>query len=100
MNVMVNYTYIKIYSPTKTPHVLSKFVHDQLVLAEVAYETYAHGVGKVLARNKTNTWPKFPIIIGSYSIKNDLEDEMMVDHVKMYHFGEERFHHHVPVTVV
>ena len=47
---MENGTYIRVYGAMKSPHLLSWFVPDKLVLQEVTYQTIIHGVGGILYR--------------------------------------------------
>jgi len=97
---MVNNTYIRIYGATESLHIIPKFVTDYIVLAEIAYQTYGHGVGEVLERKKKDPWPNFPIIVGSYNVSNTTEAKKLGESIKPYHFGEERFKKHVPKALV
>ena len=43
-----------------------KFVTDKVVLQEIVYQTYIHGIGATLAKAKKATWPPLPLIVRAY----------------------------------
>ena len=62
--------YIKMSGSTKAPHWLPHFVPDTLLLQEIAYQNYVHGVAASFHKAKKGIWPYFPISMGVYKIKN------------------------------
>ena len=62
--------YIRISGSTKAPHWLPHFVSDTLLLQEISYETYVHGVAGSLHKSKEGHWPPFPLSIGAHKIEN------------------------------
>jgi len=45
-------TYIRIYGATKAPHLLPKVVTYHMILMEIAYQSYCHGIGAMLNMNR------------------------------------------------
>ena len=60
---------------------LPKFVTDHLVLREISYQTYAHGVGAVLVIKKKDLWPNLPLMVGSYNIDTTIEAEKLAEYL-------------------
>jgi hypothetical protein len=83
-------TYIRVFRAIKAPHVLPKFISDKLALQEVAYQTFVHGVGASLARDKKSLWPPLPFHVGSYGFKDVKEAVAKAEILVTFHFGEER----------
>ena len=62
--------YIRVAGSTKPPHWLPHFVPDSLLLQEIAYQTFIHGVATSLHKHKKGIWPQFPLITPVRKIKN------------------------------
>ena len=43
-----------------------KFVTDKVVLQEIVYQTYIHGIRATLEKEKKATWPLLPLIVREY----------------------------------
>jgi hypothetical protein len=68
-------TYIRVYVATKSPNLLPKFIHDSLILQEIAYQTLVNGVGTPLNREKNIILPPLPLYVGAYSFKDVKEPQ-------------------------
>ena len=55
-----NGVYIRISGSTKALHWFPHFVPDTLLLQEISYQTYMHGVVASLHKSKKCLWPPFP----------------------------------------
>ena len=69
--VMEGTTYIQVFGFTKFPHVFPKFILDKLVIQKIAYQSYLHGFGSSIAKDKKSPWPTLPLHIGSYGLGDD-----------------------------
>ena len=56
--------YIRMSGSTKTPHWFPHFVSDTLLLQEIAYQTYVHGIFASLHKSKKGIFPLFPYPLG------------------------------------
>ena len=65
-----NEVYIRMSGSTKAPHWLPYFVPNTLLILEIAYQTYVHGVVASLHKAKKGLWPLFPLSTGVYNIEN------------------------------
>ena len=52
--------YIGIVGSTNPPHWLPHFVPDNLLLQEMAYQTYVNSMATSLHKKKKGRWPPFP----------------------------------------
>jgi hypothetical protein len=64
------YTYVRIYGATRPPHLFPKYVPDNLLSREIAYQTVDKGVTAYLSEKNKRYWPIFPLHIGKYSLLN------------------------------
>ena len=62
--------YIRMSGSTKAQHCLPHFVLDTLLLQEIAYQTYVHGVVASLHKSKKGLCPYFPLSMGVYKIED------------------------------
>jgi len=85
---------------TKAPHILPKYVTDHMVLLEITYQTYVHGVGSSLAQKNKYLWPHLLVTIGAYSFNTFAEAQKTTKTSQSFHFGEERFQRHDQKVVV
>jgi hypothetical protein len=83
-----NFSYIRVFGCSVSPHALPKFLPDRLVCREVAYQTVTRGIGKELKAAQKKFWPVFPLQVGRFSLLNfghskveaaALEDVKLVD---------------------
>jgi hypothetical protein len=68
--ISLNGVYIRIARSTKPPHWLPHFVPDSLLLQEIVYQTFVHGVVASLNKHKKGIWPQFPSITLVGKIEN------------------------------
>ena len=73
-------------SSTKAPHWLTHFVLDTLLLQEIYYKTYVHGVSTSLHKSKKGLWPAFLLSTGVYKMKNfkQVKEEFKELHFHFY----------------
>lgn len=83
------FTYIRIYDATKAPILFPKIVIDHMVLTEITYQSYYHGIGVVLNSKKEHLWPDLPITIRAYQVTTTSEAEKCGEAVQLFHLGEE-----------
>lgn len=62
--------YIKMSSSTKAIHWLPYSVLDTLLLQDISYQTYVHGIVASLHQAKRGLWPSFPLSTEVYKIEN------------------------------
>ena len=62
--------YIRMSGSNKDPHWLPHFLPDTLLLQEISYQTYVHGVATSLHKAKNGLWPPFPLSMEVYKIEN------------------------------
>jgi hypothetical protein len=93
-------TCIMIYGATKAPHFLLVFVHDRLVLQEVAYQIVIHKVEATLYLDKKAIWPPMSLWVNSYSFRSSKQAQLKVDTILSFYFEEKRFWRHDPKKVV
>ena len=53
--------YNRISGSTNSPHCLTHFVLDTLLLQEISYHTYVNGVDASLHKDENGLWPPFPL---------------------------------------
>ena len=53
--------YIRMPDSSKYPHQLPHFVPNKLLLQELTYQNYIHGVAASLHKAKKGLWPPFPL---------------------------------------
>jgi len=92
--------YIQIFGAIKAPHLLPKFIHDNLSLEEVAYQTCMHDLGASLSRNKKSLWFPLPFHIGAYGFKDVREAVAEVVALTTFHFSKERIKRHNLLNIV
>lgn len=68
--MLKNFTYIHLASIITTPHLLSKYVPNKLLLKEFAFQLFEIGHSIELIRRKLKAWPELPLPIGSYHLLN------------------------------
>jgi hypothetical protein len=66
--IEAEYSYIRVFSTSIPPHVLSLFLPDKLICHEIARQVVLGGISKELKGLSKKVWPPFPIHIGSYSL--------------------------------
>ena len=62
--------YIKMSGSTKALHWLPHCIPNTLLLQEIAYQTYVHGVVASLHKAKKGLFPLFPLSMGVCKIEN------------------------------
>jgi hypothetical protein len=92
--------YIRIYRATKSPQLLLRFVPENLLLHEVAYQIMINGVGAFLYRDNKSIWPPLRLWIGSYSFMTIKQAWDEVNTLLLYRFEEDTFRRHDPKKVV
>ena len=73
---------------------------DKLVIQEIAYQTYVHGVVAVLMRKEKSHFPSYPIFVGPYQIENVNQAREEENILSSFHFGEGIYIRHYPHRVV
>ena len=53
--------YLRMVGSIKSPHWLSQFKSDKLLLQEIAYQTHINGVYTSLIKARKGAWPPFPL---------------------------------------
>ena len=62
--------YMRMSSSIKAMHWFPHFVSNTLLLQNIAYQTYMHGVVASLHKENKGLWPHFPLSTGVYKIEN------------------------------
>jgi len=75
------YRYIIFYGNIGSPHILSIYVPDRLLIREIAYQTMEIDITYVLSGRIKKLWPTFPINIGRYTLSTGPKN-IALDHVK------------------
>ena len=88
--------YIRIARSTKPPRWLPHFVPDSLLLQEISYQTFIHGVAASLHKNKKGIWPQFPLITPVGKIENFKQAIDEANLISSYKFQEVSFRSHDP----
>ena len=83
--------YIGVSGSTKAPHWFTHFVPDTLLLQEIAYQTYVHGVVASLHIEKKGFCPQFPLSMGVYNIKNFKQAKEQVSILSFFRLKEVTF---------
>ena len=81
---------------TKALHSLPHFVPNTLLLQEIDYQTYLHGVVSSLHKSKKGLWPSFPLSIGVYQIENFKQAKEEVSILSPFRLSEVTFQRHDP----
>ena len=68
-----------------------KFVTDKVVLQEIVYQTYIHGIGATLAKAKKATWPPLPLIVRAYRMVHAKDADKVLQGLNAFHFGIVKF---------
>jgi hypothetical protein len=63
-----NFSYIMVFKFLVPPHALPRFLPDQLICREVAYQTLTEGINKELKASQKKVWPTFPLQVGMFSL--------------------------------
>jgi hypothetical protein len=66
--IEAEFSYIRVFSTSVSPHDLSLFLPDKLICHEIARQVVLGGIRKELKGLSKKVWPPFPIHIGSYSL--------------------------------
>jgi hypothetical protein len=83
-----NFSYIRVFICSVSPHALLIFLLEHLVCREVAYQTVTGGIKKELKAAQKKVWPTFPLQVGMFSLLDighskvedaTLEDSNLVD---------------------
>ena len=88
--------YIRIARSTKPHHWFPHFVPDSLLLQEIAYQTFIHGVAASLHKHKKGIWPQFPLITLVGKIENFKQAKDEANLHSSYKFQEVSFRRHDP----
>ena len=81
-----NDTFLRVFGGQKSPHLLSRYAIDKLVMQEVAYHLSAGLLG-VLHRKKKAHWPVLPLQIGLCEIKNLKVADIEGKDIEKFAFG-------------
>ena len=65
-----SFSYIRVFGSSASPHILPFYVHNKLMVREVAYQTVGNGLTKSLKDSKKSLWPSFPIQCGTLTLSN------------------------------
>jgi hypothetical protein len=65
-----NFSYIRVFRCSISPHALLKFLPNRLVCREVAHQIITGKFGIELKTSQKNFWPVFPVQIGRFSLLN------------------------------
>jgi hypothetical protein len=83
-----NFSYIRVFGCSVSPHALRNFMPDRLVCREVDYQKVTGGIGKELKDAQKKFLPTFPLQVGRFSLLDfghskveaaTLEDVKLVD---------------------
>ena len=88
--------YIKMSGSTKDPHWLFHFIPDTLLLEEISYQTYMHGVATLLHKAKKGLYPPLPLSMGVYKIQNFKQAKEEVSILSSFRLKEVTFRRYDP----
>lgn len=88
--------YIRMPCSTKAFHWLPHLLPNTLLLHEIAYQTYVHGVTASLHKSKNGLWPPFPLSKGVYKIENIKKAKEEVSIFSSFKIKEAAFRRHHP----
>lgn len=68
--LLKNFTYIRIVGILVASNMLPKYVPNQILLKEFAFQIFEIGHTVSLIRRKVKAWPEMPISVGSFQLLN------------------------------
>ena len=83
---LTEYTFIRVFGSFKTPHAMPQFVTDKMLLQEFFYQMTS-SFSKVLTKGKKKPWPKLPLTIDAYTVKDFREVEAEAEEMRGFHLG-------------
>jgi hypothetical protein len=95
-----NFSYIRVFGCSISPHALPKFLPDRLVCREVAYQTVTRGIGKELKVAQKKFWPVFPLQVGRFSLLNFGHSKVEVVALEDVKLVDIEFRRHGPYQIV
>jgi hypothetical protein len=95
-----NFSYIRVFKCSISPHALPKFLPDRLVCREVSYQTVIGGIGKELKEAQKKFWPTFPLQVGRFSLPNFGHSKVEVAALEDLKLVDIKFRRHDPYQIV